>query len=90
MVAPMDVARMDGKLVLVTGAGSGIGRETALLCARRGANLAICDIDEAGLAATEAEARSLGREVLARSIDVADRAQMRALAGRGPRASCGR
>jgi NAD(P)-dependent dehydrogenase (short-subunit alcohol dehydrogenase family) len=80
MVAPMDVARMDGKLVLVTGAGSGIGRETALLCARRGANLAICDIDEAGLAATEAEARSLGCEVLARSIDVADRAQMRALA----------
>jgi hypothetical protein len=46
-VAPMDVARMDGRLVLVTGAG-GIGRETALLCARRGANLAICDIDEAG------------------------------------------
>jgi NAD(P)-dependent dehydrogenase (short-subunit alcohol dehydrogenase family) len=80
MVAPMDVTRMDGKLVLVTGAGSGIGRETALLCARRGANLAICDVDEAGLAATEAEARSLGGEVLARIIDVADRAQMRALA----------
>jgi NAD(P)-dependent dehydrogenase (short-subunit alcohol dehydrogenase family) len=77
----MDVARMDGKLVLVTGAGSGIGRETALLCARRGANLAICDIDEATLAETEAEARRLGREVLAQRIDVADRAQMRALAG---------
>jgi NAD(P)-dependent dehydrogenase (short-subunit alcohol dehydrogenase family) len=81
MFDPMDVVRMDGKLVLVTGAGSGIGRETALLCARRGANLAICDIDEATLAETEAEARRLGREVLAQRIDVADRAQMRALAG---------
>jgi NAD(P)-dependent dehydrogenase (short-subunit alcohol dehydrogenase family) len=29
----MDVERMDGKLALVTGAGSAIGRETALLCA---------------------------------------------------------
>ena len=53
----MDVERMDGKLALVTGEGSGIGRETALLCARRGASLALCDVNEAGLAATEREAR---------------------------------
>jgi NAD(P)-dependent dehydrogenase (short-subunit alcohol dehydrogenase family) len=76
----MDVERMDGKQALVTGAGSGIGRETALLCARRGANLALCDIDEVGLAATEDEARGLGCDVLAQRIDVADRAQMQAFA----------
>ncbi len=71
---------MAGRLALVTGAGSGIGRETALLCARRGADLALCDVDEAGLASTEAEARQLGRDVLARRVDVADRAQMQAFA----------
>jgi NAD(P)-dependent dehydrogenase (short-subunit alcohol dehydrogenase family) len=77
----MDVERMDGKLALVTGAASGIGRETALLCARRGADLAICDVDEAGLAATEADARGLGRDVLAQRVDVGERAQMQAFAG---------
>jgi NAD(P)-dependent dehydrogenase (short-subunit alcohol dehydrogenase family) len=76
----MDVERMDGKLALITGAGSGIGRETALLCARRGAKLALCDIDEAGLAATVAEARILGHDVLSHRVDVADRAQMQAFA----------
>jgi NAD(P)-dependent dehydrogenase (short-subunit alcohol dehydrogenase family) len=76
----MDVERMDGRLALVTGAGSGIGRQTALTCARRGANLAICDVDESGLAETEAEARRLGSEVLADRVDVADRAQMQQFA----------
>ena len=71
---------MDGKLALITGAGSGIGRETALLCARRGANLAICDLNSAGLAETEAEARRLGSDVLASTVDVSDREQMLAFA----------
>jgi NAD(P)-dependent dehydrogenase (short-subunit alcohol dehydrogenase family) len=61
----------------VTGAGSGIGRETALLAARRGADLVICDVDQGGLAETEASGRALGRSVLARQVDVADRDQMR-------------
>jgi NAD(P)-dependent dehydrogenase (short-subunit alcohol dehydrogenase family) len=68
---------LQGRTVLVTGAGSGIGRETALLSARRGADLVICDIDDAGLGETEAAARALGRSVLARHVDVADREQMR-------------
>ncbi len=76
----MDVERLDGRLVLVTGAGSGIGKATALLAAARGADLAICDVDEPGLAATERAVRSPGREVLARGVDVADRAQMQAFA----------
>jgi len=71
---------MNGRLALVTGAGSGIGRETALLCARRGADLALCDVDEAGLAATAAEAQRLGSDVFAQRVDVGDRAQMQAFA----------
>jgi NAD(P)-dependent dehydrogenase (short-subunit alcohol dehydrogenase family) len=70
---------LDGKLALVTGAGSGIGRATALALARRGARLVVCDVDAGRTAAVAAE---LGdRCVLSRPVDVGDRAAMAALAG---------
>jgi NAD(P)-dependent dehydrogenase (short-subunit alcohol dehydrogenase family) len=74
----MQTDDLTGRTVLVTGAGSGIGRETALLSARRGARLVISDVNEAGLAETGEAIRALGREVLAERVDVADREQMRA------------
>ena len=76
----MDVRNLSGKTVLVTGAGSGIGKETALAFARRGANLIVCDVNATGLADMEQQIRALGREVMARQVDVANREQMREFA----------
>ena len=76
----MDVTHLSGKTVLVTGAASGIGKETALAFARRGAGLAICDLNEAGLAQTAHQIRALGRDVIVRRVDVASADDMRAFA----------
>ena len=69
-----------GKLAVVTGAASGIGRETALALARAGADLAVCDLNEAGLGETAASAGALGRRVLARRVDVAKRDDVQSFA----------
>jgi NAD(P)-dependent dehydrogenase (short-subunit alcohol dehydrogenase family) len=74
------VTEFAGKLALVTGAASGIGRATALAFARAGANLAVCDLNEAALEETAAAARALGRRVLACRVDVARRDDVAAFA----------
>ena len=76
----MNVRDLTGKQVLVTGAASGIGKQTALACARRGASLVICDLDEVGLSDVEKTIRELGRDVIASRVDVSDAEQMRAFA----------
>lgn len=76
----MDTRNLRGRTVVVTGAASGIGRESALAFARRGADLVICDVNEPGLRETESRLRDLGREVLARRVDVADPEQVRGFA----------
>jgi short-subunit dehydrogenase len=61
------------KVTVVTGAGSGIGRRLALELARRGARLAISDVNETGLTETADLAKALGAEVHTARLDVADR-----------------
>ena len=70
------MADFAGKVTVVTGAGSGIGQAVAIELARRGAKLAISDIDVDGLARTEASIRSLGAPVKSDRIDVTEREAM--------------
>ena len=70
-----------GKVAVVTGAGSGIGRELALELARRGARLALSDVSEDGLAVTADQVEALGAEVHTARVDVSDRAAVEAYAG---------
>jgi 3-oxoacyl-[acyl-carrier protein] reductase len=60
------------RVAVVTGAGQGVGRATALLFARFGARVAICDRVAETLAATEAELAGRGAPVLSRELDVRD------------------
>ncbi|CAG0994667.1 putative oxidoreductase EphD [Myxococcaceae bacterium] len=76
----METKNLEGRSVLVSGAASGIGRALALECARRGARLVICDVNEKGLGEVETAVREMGREVLARRVDVAKESDWRELA----------
>ena len=68
---------LDGKVVVITGAGSGIGRELALQAAARGAELALSDWDETGLKETAERARARNaRAVREDPLDVRDRTAM--------------
>jgi meso-butanediol dehydrogenase/(S,S)-butanediol dehydrogenase/diacetyl reductase len=63
---------LEGKTVVITGAASGQGRAGAILFAREGANLALCDIDDAGLDETaKLVAAEASVEVLTQRRDIA-------------------
>ena len=68
-----------GRVAVVTGAASGIGQALAQRFAREGCNLALVDIDEAGLARTRALVEDEGRRASVHVVDVSDRARMQAL-----------
>ena len=69
------------KVVVITGAGSGIGRALALNLADKGSLLALSDVDEVGLAETVALAEKAGAtSVRSDRLDVADREAFEAYA----------
>lgn len=65
--------RFDGRVSVITGAASGIGRALALELGRRGSDLALSDVDEVGLEQTAQRVQALGRRVTRARVDVADR-----------------
>ncbi|HYI61763.1 MAG TPA: SDR family NAD(P)-dependent oxidoreductase [Acidimicrobiales bacterium] len=70
---------IEGKVAVVTGAASGIGRALARRCAAGGASVVLADVEEAALEAVAAELAGSGAEVLAVPTDVSDGAAVDAL-----------
>jgi NAD(P)-dependent dehydrogenase (short-subunit alcohol dehydrogenase family) len=70
--------RLAGRVAIITGGGSGIGAEAALLFGAEGAAVAIVDRDPAQLAVAERGLAARGVPVLARCSDVADEAAVAA------------
>ncbi|HWM80062.1 MAG TPA: glucose 1-dehydrogenase [Methylomirabilota bacterium] len=73
---------LDGQIAIVTGAGRGIGRATALELARMGADIVVAELDRAGADRTASEVKGLGRRVLIVPTDVTSRADLQAMADR--------
>lgn len=67
---------IEGKIVLVTGAGQGIGRAIALRLARDGADIALVDLDDESTPAVAREIEKIGRKAATFPADVSQRDQV--------------
>jgi NAD(P)-dependent dehydrogenase (short-subunit alcohol dehydrogenase family) len=65
--------RFENKVCYVTGAGSGIGKATALSFAREGGKVVVCDINEANAKITASEILAMGGEAIAIAVNIGNR-----------------
>lgn len=73
--------RLEGKVAIITGGGSGIGRATALLFAREGARVVVADYDTSGGQAVADEIQATRGEALFVQTDVSDATQVQDMVG---------
>jgi 3-oxoacyl-[acyl-carrier protein] reductase len=78
----IDAFRIDGKVAVVTGAGSGIGRSSALALAGAGGRVVCADVDEDAATSTARQISEAGGVAEAAGLDVADREAVERLATR--------
>ena len=69
--------KLENKVAIITGAGSGIGKETALLFAREGAKVVVADINEKSGGETLAEIKKNGGEGYFAKLDVSNRVEIK-------------
>ena len=81
MVPAYDRLNLTGRVIIVTGGGSGIGRATACLLASRGARVVVADVDEAAGRETVAAIRALDGLAAFVHTDVANEDDVRAMIG---------
>ena len=75
-----DAFSLEGRVAVITGAGSGLGQEAARVLAMAGARVVLADVDAAGLDATAAKVREVGGAAFVQRTNVANRAEVEALA----------
>lgn len=75
------MARLDGKIAIVTGAARGIGQAIAIKLASEGADLALCDVQKEWLADTTNKISALGRRVECYAVDVSNADAVQAAVG---------
>jgi NAD(P)-dependent dehydrogenase (short-subunit alcohol dehydrogenase family) len=80
------MGRLDGKVVLITGAGSGMGRVASLAFAREGARIVAVEVAEASGQETVAQVRAAGGEAVFASADVSREADVAAAVRSGEKA----
>lgn len=83
------MARLDGKIALVTGAARGIGQAIAVKLAAEGADVVLCDLQRDWLEETAGQIRALGRRAECVAVDVSRAADVQA-AVKAALAQCGR
>ncbi|WP_269533105.1 beta-ketoacyl-ACP reductase [Chitinimonas sp. BJYL2] len=71
--------RLSGKVTIITGAASGIGRATALRFGKEGARVVVCDLNRAGIDQVVSEIVGQGGEAVGHVVNVTDMAEINAM-----------